>query len=94
MVFPRNTYGTEFSGIQWLHHLFPSMLAYAISQAITRIVAFLGMYLLLKSHFIKEKDGDCDSSLGSTCVCANSILAIWYAKYSWDAACVMGLFEY
>ena len=55
---PRNTYGTEFSGIQWLHQLFPSMLAYAISQAITRIVAFLGMYLLLKSHFIKEKDGD------------------------------------
>ena len=55
---PRNTYGTEFSGIQWLHQLFPSMLAYAISQAIIRIVAFLGMYLLLKSHFIKEKDGD------------------------------------
>lgn len=55
---PRNTYGTEFSGIQWLHQLFPSMLAYAISQAIIRIVAFLGMYLLLKRHFIKEKDGD------------------------------------
>ena len=55
---PRNTYGTEFSGIEWLHQLFPSMLAYAISQAITRIVAFLGMYLLLKKHFIKEKDGD------------------------------------
>lgn len=55
---PRNAYGTEFSGIEWLHQLFPSMLAYAISQAITRIVAFLGMYLLLRSHFIKSKDGD------------------------------------
>lgn len=55
---PRNAYGTEFSGIEWLHHIFPSMLAYAISQTITRIVAFFGMYLLLKNHFIKEKDGD------------------------------------
>lgn len=55
---PRNTYGTEFSGIQWLHHLFPSMLAYAISQSITRVVAFVGMYLLLRHHFIKAKDGD------------------------------------
>ena len=55
---PRNTYGTEFSGIEWLYHFFPSMLAYAISQTITRIVAFLGMYLLLKTHFIKAKDGD------------------------------------
>ncbi|WP_043934633.1 DUF6044 family protein [Bacillus sp. EB01] len=53
---PRNTYGTEFSGIQWLHHLFPSMLAYALSQAITRIVAFIGMYLLLSRHFIKERN--------------------------------------
>ena len=34
---------------------FPSMLAYAFSQTITRIFAFLGMYLLLKSHFIKKK---------------------------------------
>lgn len=55
---PRNTYGTEFSGIEWLHQLFPTMLAYAISQSITRIVAFLGMYLLLRSHFIKAKEGD------------------------------------
>ena len=53
---PRNAFGTEFSGIQWLHHLLPSMLAYAISQTITRMVAFLGMYLLLKRHFIKSKE--------------------------------------
>jgi len=53
---PRNAFGTEYSGIQWLHHLLPSMLAYAISQTITRMVAFLGMYLLLKRHFIKSKE--------------------------------------
>ncbi|MDP4163670.1 MAG: DUF6044 family protein [Bacillota bacterium] len=53
---PRNAFGTEFSGIQWLHEIFPSMLAYSISQAIVRIFAFLGMYLLLKRHFIKVED--------------------------------------
>ncbi|MDF2945807.1 MAG: putative rane protein [Bacillales bacterium] len=53
---PRNAYGTEFSGIQWLHATFPSMVAYAISQTVTRVVAFIGMYILLKTHFIVSKD--------------------------------------
>ncbi|MDE8564439.1 DUF6044 family protein [Anoxybacillus rupiensis] len=53
---PRNAYGTEFSGIVWLHALLPSMVAYAVSQTITRGFAFLGMYLLLKRHFLKEKE--------------------------------------
>ncbi|WP_199624470.1 DUF6044 family protein [Paenibacillus alkalitolerans] len=46
----RNAFGTEFSGIVLLHALFPSMAAYALSQTITRIFAFLGMYLLIKDH--------------------------------------------
>jgi hypothetical protein len=49
---PRNAFGTEFNLIVWLYVLFPTMLAYAISQLITRIIAFLGMYLLLKKHFL------------------------------------------
>lgn len=53
---PRNAYGTEFSGIQWLHAIFPSMLAYALSQTITRVFAFIGMYKLLVDHFIPTKD--------------------------------------
>jgi hypothetical protein len=53
---PRNSYGTEFSGIVLLHALFPSMTAYAFSQTVTRFIAFIGMYLLLKHHFIKEKE--------------------------------------
>lgn len=52
---PRDAYGTEFSGIVWLHTLFPSMIAYALSQTITRVLAFLGMYLLLKKHIVKEQ---------------------------------------
>ncbi|MFP5112645.1 DUF6044 family protein [Bacillaceae bacterium C204] len=53
---PRNAFGTEFSGIEWLHHLFPSMLAYALSQLLTRIIAFIGMFLLLKKHFVKAAE--------------------------------------
>jgi len=53
---PRGAYGTEFSGIVWLHALFSTMTAYSISQTITRVVAFLGMYWLLKKHFMKEQD--------------------------------------
>lgn len=53
---PRDAYGTEFSGIQWLYQLFSPVVAYTWSQTITRIFAFLGMYLLLKKHFIKNDD--------------------------------------
>lgn len=53
---PRNAFGTEFSVIQWLYHGFPPIIAYAISQSITRIAAFIGMYLLLKRHFVKKAD--------------------------------------
>ncbi|WP_342432814.1 DUF6044 family protein [Neobacillus sp. FSL H8-0543] len=49
---PRNTFGTEYSIIVWLHAFFPTMIAYGISQALTRVVAFFGMYLLLKRHFL------------------------------------------
>lgn len=52
----RNAFGTEFSLIVWLHAFFPTMVAYGLSQAITRFVAFLGMYLLLKEHFVPDKN--------------------------------------
>ena len=51
---PRYAYGSEWTGIVWLHALFPTMLAYSISQTITRVFAFLGMYLLLRDFLIKE----------------------------------------
>jgi hypothetical protein len=50
---PRNAMGTEYTLIVWLHAWFPTIYAYGISQTITRFIAFLGMYLLLKKHFIK-----------------------------------------
>lgn len=48
----RNAFGTEFSIIVWLHYFFPTMIAYGLSQALTRFVAFFGMYLLLKKHLL------------------------------------------
>lgn len=52
---PRNAFGSEFSGIVWLYVLFPTMVAYGLSQALTRLFAFIGMYLLLKDHFLKDQ---------------------------------------
>ncbi|MCH1625592.1 DUF6044 family protein [Ferdinandcohnia quinoae] len=48
----RGAFGTELSGIVWLHVLFSPMIAYGLSQLVTRLFAFLGMYLLLRNHFI------------------------------------------
>lgn len=48
----RNALGTEYSVIVWLYALFPTMIAYGLSQALTRFLAFQGMYLLLKKHII------------------------------------------
>lgn len=52
---PRNALGSEFSLIVWLYYWLPTMAAYGLSQAITRFTAFLGMYLLLKKHFIQDE---------------------------------------
>nr|WP_042461239.1 DUF6044 family protein [Neobacillus dielmonensis] len=52
---PRNAFGTEYSIIVWLYSLFPTMVAYGINQALTRAVAFFGMYLLLKQHLLPEE---------------------------------------
>ena len=54
----RNAFGTEYSIIVWLYALFPTMIAYGLSQALTRIVAFFGMYLLLKKHFLPGEKWD------------------------------------
>lgn len=52
---PRNALGSELTLIVWLYHFFPTMVAYALSQAITRYIAFFGMLLLLKKHFLQEE---------------------------------------
>jgi hypothetical protein len=52
---PRNAFGTEYSVIVWLYSFFPTMIAYGFSQALTRVAAFFGMYLLLKQHLLRDE---------------------------------------
>ncbi|MBP3972730.1 hypothetical protein KAF80_27885 [Bacillus sp. WL1] len=52
----RNAFSSEFSGIVWLYALFPNMVAYVLSQTITRVIAFIGMYVLLKHHFLPKEE--------------------------------------
>lgn len=55
---PRTSYGTEFNVLLWLVYFFGPYPAYVINQITIRIVAFTGMYLLLKRHILgHEKNG-------------------------------------
>lgn len=54
----RNAFGSQFSLIVLLYAALPPMLAYALSQLISRLFAFIGMYLLLRDHFVRsDQDG-------------------------------------
>ncbi|MED4224626.1 DUF6044 family protein [Neobacillus cucumis] len=52
----RNAYYSEYYGIIELFRFFPPVIAYGFNEAITRFVAFFGMYLLLKNYVIKNGD--------------------------------------
>ncbi|MGN8843167.1 DUF6044 family protein [Niallia sp. Sow4_A1] len=56
--FSRDTYYSEYYAMVFLFQLFPPVFAYGLSQAITHFVAFLGMYLLLKKHVMKEENNE------------------------------------
>ncbi|WP_220095167.1 DUF6044 family protein [Bacillus sp. 03113] len=52
----RDSFYSQFYGMVVLFSIFPPMFAYGLCQLITRVVAFVGMYLLLKKHVIKKDD--------------------------------------
>ncbi|MBC1734189.1 hypothetical protein IA623_10395 [Listeria seeligeri] len=52
---PRDTFDSEFVGIDWLYILFSTPVAFAISQLITRVFAFLGLFLWARDYLIKDK---------------------------------------
>ncbi|MFP9130804.1 DUF6044 family protein [Niallia sp. BSM11] len=54
--FSRDTYYSEYYGMLFLFNILPPVVAYGLSQAITRFFAFLGMYLLLKKHVFKNSN--------------------------------------
>ncbi|WP_035322299.1 DUF6044 family protein [Peribacillus kribbensis] len=52
----RNAYYSQYYGIVELFKFFSPVIAYGINQAISRFIAFLGMYLLLRRYVIKEEN--------------------------------------
>jgi len=52
---PRNTFGTEFNLQVWLYHFLPPFTAYVSNLTLIHLVAFAGMWLLLKRHVLTEK---------------------------------------
>lgn len=52
----RNAFYSEYYAMIFLFMIFPSVIAYGLSQLITRILAFIGMYLLLRDFVVKDKD--------------------------------------
>jgi len=52
----RNAYYSQYYGIVELFHYFSPVVAYGLNQAISRFIAFLGMYLLLRKYVIKQEN--------------------------------------
>lgn len=52
---PRNTFGSELNLQVFLFWAFPPFPAYVINLVLLHLLAFLGMYLLLRTHVMKEE---------------------------------------
>jgi len=52
----REAFYSQFYAMVFLFMIFPGVIAYGLSQLITRIVAFIGMYLLLKKYVVKDEE--------------------------------------
>jgi hypothetical protein len=52
---PRIAFGTEFNIFLWLFYLFDPFTAYVINLTVMHLVGFAGMYILLKTHFLREE---------------------------------------
>lgn len=55
---PRSSFGSEFNVLLWLVYFFGPFAAYVLNQIIIRVVAFGGMYLLLKTHVLNQEKNE------------------------------------
>ena len=51
----RGSFYTEFNIILWLFYFFEPLTAYIINQFLIRVIAYLGMYLLLSNYIFGER---------------------------------------
>ena len=73
---PRACYGSEFYFLVWLVLWFGPLGAHLANLAFMHIVGFLGMYLLLKKHYLKEDEYDIISLGVAVCF---AVLPFWPA---------------
>lgn len=52
---PRLVYGSEFNVLVWLYVFFDPFTACVINLVSMRVVGFIGMYLLLKTHYLTDE---------------------------------------
>jgi hypothetical protein len=52
---PRNCLGSEFNVILWLYYLLEPFTAYIVNITLMHFIAFIGMYLLLKKHILRDE---------------------------------------
>ncbi|HOO54506.1 MAG TPA: DUF6044 family protein [Methanothrix sp.] len=71
---PRNCLGSEFNLILWLYYFFDSIDAYILNLTFMHLIAFIGMYLLLKRHFLRERESE--FIVTGTALCF-SLLPFW-----------------
>jgi hypothetical protein len=55
---PRSSFGSELNVLLWLVYFFGPFAAYVLNQIIIRVVAFGGMYLLLKTHVLNQEKNE------------------------------------
>jgi hypothetical protein len=63
MNVPRASLGNELDFILWLFYFFEPFAAYTINQTLIRLIAFIGMYLLLNRYVFQIKQKNYSSAI-------------------------------
>jgi hypothetical protein len=71
---PRSVFSSEWNLITWLFYFFEPFTAYVINLTLTHFIAFIGMYILIKYHILKNKKNEVISLGVSICF---AILPFW-----------------
>src|SRR3954452_4130564 len=59
-----------------------------------KAICFPWHVCIAEAALCEKRGGLPHPCLGSTCVCLNSLLALRYVKYTGNAACPVGVYEY
>lgn len=71
---PRNVLGSEFNLQVFLYRVFPAFTAYVINLTLVHLIAFLGMFLLLRRHILPDRKNE---ALAVGAALAFALLPFW-----------------